>query len=126
MFESIFGRLPFTGETVYEIAKAAQRTLEFPAGASPELRDLLAKMLCHDPAARIALARAAEHPFFAGEGDPVVDVATVPPQMKASSSLVSVAADVCGDDYVLELPPAASSWPALRGHGLRQFPQAAC
>jgi serine/threonine-protein kinase 11 len=126
IFESVFGRLPFTGETVYEIAKASQRTLEFPAGASAELSDLLAKMLCHDPAKRISMAEVAEHPFFAGEGDPVVEVAAASPKMKASNSVVSVAADVCGDDCVLDLPPRPSSWSGLRAYGLRQFPQAVC
>jgi hypothetical protein len=79
-------------------------------------------MLCHDREKRIDMGEVAHHPFFAGEGDPVLEIAAAAPKMKASSSLVFVQADVCVDDCVPGLP-VASSWLGLRGYGPRQFPQ---
>jgi hypothetical protein len=48
MFESLFGRFLFVGETVCEIAHASGNGLEFPESASECGRDLLTKMLCPD------------------------------------------------------------------------------
>jgi serine/threonine-protein kinase 11 len=120
IFENLFGCLPFKGESVYEIvAKAREDTLDVPASASLQLKDLLTKMLCPDPAERIAMADVAVHPFFAGERQPVMELATAPPKMKVSTSLVSVSAEVCDDNYWFALSPISSSWPGRSA--LRQF-----
>jgi serine/threonine-protein kinase 11 len=117
MFESIFGRMPFTGETVYEIANASGVGPDFVEGASEKVKDLLTKMLSPDPERRIGMAEVAGHPFFQGDGQPVVEIVTAPPKMKESKSFVSVAAEVCDDDYLFAIPSVASSWP---GSGVPQ------
>jgi serine/threonine-protein kinase 11 len=121
IFESIFGRLPFSGETVYEIARESRKTVEIPEGASAELADLLTLMLCPDPVERISMADVAAHPFFAGAKQPVIEFQMSPPRMKVSKSLVCVAADVCDDEYRFAKPSQASSWPGPGRMGLRQF-----
>jgi serine/threonine-protein kinase 11 len=126
MFESLFGRLPFTGETVYEIARASGGRLEMPEGSSECVRDLLGRMLCPDPEVRIGMTEVAEHEFFNGEKQPVVEVAIAPPRMKMSKSLVSVEAEVCDDDYLWEPPSVSSSWPGSGRGSLRQFPDYVC
>jgi serine/threonine-protein kinase 11 len=124
LFESLFGRLPFTGETVYEIAQASGAGLEFPESASECVRDLCIKMLCPDPERRIAMADVAAHPFFNGEKQPVVEIGMTPPMMKVSQSLVSVAAEICDDDYLFTMRSVASLWQCPGGG--RQCPLYVC
>jgi serine/threonine-protein kinase 11 len=124
MFESLFGHLPFTGETVYEIAQASCACLEFPETASPEIRDLLTRMLSPDPEKRISMAEVAEHPFFQGDPEPIGEIATAPPRIKPSNSMVVVFAEVCDDDYVLVPPSTAGSWPGAAG--IREFSRFVC
>jgi serine/threonine-protein kinase 11 len=124
IYECVFGRLPFTGETVYEIARASRRAIEFPHSASPELTDLLALMLCPDPEVRITIADVAAHPFFTGADRKVVEFTASPPRMKISTSLVCVEAEVCDDEYHFAHPSISSSWPGRIG--LRQFDPFVC
>jgi serine/threonine-protein kinase 11 len=126
MFESLFGRLPFVGETVYEIAHASGNGLEFPENASECVQDLLTKMLCPDPEKRIGMNDVAEHDFFRGERQKVTEVVTPPPRMKMSKSLVSVEAEVCDEDYLFIPQSVAASWPGPGRIGLRQFPPYVC
>jgi serine/threonine-protein kinase 11 len=116
IYESVFGRVPFEGETVYQIARAAWGEIEL--NGSAELNDLLAKMLCPDPERRISMAEVAEHPFFKGKEEQVLEFQTTPPRMKLSTSLMAVEAEVCDDEYHFVLPSVASSWP---GTGTRRF-----
>jgi serine/threonine-protein kinase 11 len=126
LFESLFGRLPFTGETVYEIAHACSHGPVCPASASEEVRDLLTRMLCPDPEKRIGMAEIARHPWFARPGQPVTEMITAGPKMKTSKSLVSVSAEICDEDYLFVMPPVASSWPGSGRIGLRQFSHFVC
>jgi serine/threonine-protein kinase 11 len=126
IFESLFGHLPFVGETVYAIAQASITSIQFPKSASGEIRDLLTKMLCPDPEKRISIVEMAEHPFFKRNQAPVEEMAISPPRMKPSNSMVTVSAEVCDDNYVLVPPSTAGSWPGAGGMGIRQFPQFVC
>jgi serine/threonine-protein kinase 11 len=124
MFESLFGHLPFGGETIYEIAHASRANIEFPETASVKIRDLLTRMLSPDPEKRISMPEVAAHPFFEGDAEPVGEIRTAPPRIKRSNSTISVAAEVCEDNYVLVPPHTARSWPAPGV--LAQFPRCVC
>jgi serine/threonine protein kinase len=66
LFESAFGRLPFTGDTVYEIAAGIRSNpLAIPDSASAGLGNLLQKMLCVNPNERVSMTEVAAHEFFA-------------------------------------------------------------
>jgi serine/threonine-protein kinase 11 len=117
MFEVLFGRLPFNGETVYEIlANAKQMALEVPTTASDEIRDLLRKMMCPGCDKRISMEEVARHPFFAREKQKVITLAKPSLKKKTSNGMVDVSADVCGDDYDFtpQESTVAGSWPRLR------------
>jgi serine/threonine-protein kinase 11 len=126
IFECVFGRLPFHGETVYEIARATSEAIAFPDAASPDLRDLLTKMMCPDAETRISMRDVAEHPFFAGTNQPVTEFVTSPPRMKMSSSLVCVSAEVWDEDDGVAMPSMAASWPGTGRDALRRFDAFVC
>jgi serine/threonine protein kinase len=61
----VFGKFPFVGGDVFEVAKAALSTpLEQPEGADDELWDLILGMLNPDPAARLDIAQVLAHPWL--------------------------------------------------------------
>jgi serine/threonine-protein kinase 11 len=111
LFECLFGRLPFKGETVYEIARASSSgRLEIPEAASPEVIDLLRKMLRTDPHERITLTEVRAHPWFQGAGWKV-KIPVAPPKMKRSAEIEAVTAEVCGDDYTfVDKQTRSASW----------------
>ncbi|XP_047080661.1 serine/threonine-protein kinase GRIK1-like [Lolium rigidum] len=68
----ITGRYPFLGDTLQETYdKIVNDPVEITADMSPELADLIQRLLCKDPAERITLQAAAEHPWVAGADGPV-------------------------------------------------------
>ncbi|XP_051195527.1 serine/threonine-protein kinase GRIK1 [Lolium perenne] len=68
----ITGRYPFLGDTLQETYdKIVNDPVEITADMSPELADLIQRLLCKDPAERITLQAAAEHPWVAGSDGPV-------------------------------------------------------
>lgn len=68
----ITGCYPFLGDTLQETYdKIVNDPVEITDGMSPELADLLQRLLCKDPSERITLQAAAEHPWVAGADGPV-------------------------------------------------------
>ncbi|EFN56028.1 hypothetical protein CHLNCDRAFT_22745, partial [Chlorella variabilis] len=66
LYESLAGRVPFSGATLPAILRAAARNkyAPLPAGVSGECRDLVAALLRPDPARRITLERGLQHPWL--------------------------------------------------------------
>jgi serine/threonine-protein kinase 11 len=102
IFEAVFGRLPFPGANIFEIAwNVLNRGLIIPATASQPLRDLLEGMLDADPATRLSLEQVRAHVFFAN----AENVATLPveprpaPKIPVSMSFALITASVCDDGY---------------------------
>jgi serine/threonine protein kinase len=61
----VFGKCPFGGRDVFEVARAASCTaLEQPKGADDELWDLIVHMLSPDPAHRFAIGDVVRHPWL--------------------------------------------------------------
>jgi serine/threonine-protein kinase 11 len=97
LYESAFGKLPFGGETVYEvIAQIQAKPVIIPETASPELKDLLEKVLVLNPSERISMEEVLAHPFF-GSGVEIVG--------RSRSGLCLF------DREELELGARPSSWP---------------
>jgi serine/threonine-protein kinase 11 len=114
LYESVFGRLPFHGDSVYEIGAAIrEQPLEVPASASPELRDLLENLLCVDPGARFGMEQLQRHPWFAVAAAEKVAFQGKPVTMKQAKSCVMIPVNVCRDEYsfAIRTERMASSWP---------------
>ncbi|KAI4998370.1 hypothetical protein ZWY2020_053712 [Hordeum vulgare] len=68
----ITGCYPFLGETLQETYdKIVNDAADIPSAVSPQLVDLLERLLCKDPGDRITLEAAAAHPWVAGDEGPV-------------------------------------------------------
>ena len=116
MYEAFFGRLPFVGETVYEIAMNIRNTpLEFGPGASEEFKDLLRHVLCVDPNERYSLDDILNHSFMKQAEEMVhVDCSETKVRMKSSSSMLEVKAEVCDRDFSFASVGGSMSWPGER------------
>ncbi|KAI5020841.1 serine/threonine-protein kinase GRIK1-like [Hordeum vulgare subsp. vulgare] len=68
----ITGKYPFLGETLQETYdKIANDPVEIPGDTSPQLADLMQRLLYKDPGDRMTLQAAAAHPWVAGAEGPV-------------------------------------------------------
>jgi serine/threonine-protein kinase 11 len=64
-YQALFGRLPFLGETVFEVVQdILSRPLVIPDGTDPEVVKLLRGMLCPDPKKRMTVDDVAASDFF--------------------------------------------------------------
>ena len=68
----ITGKYPFLGETLQETYdKIANDPVEIPGDTSPQLADLMQRLLYKDPGDRMTLQAVAAHPWVAGAEGPV-------------------------------------------------------
>lgn len=118
MYEAAFGYVPYSGESIYEIARTIKNSeLHFDDSISDVFRDLLQHVLCVNPAKRYGLDDILAHPFMTKWGDDLVkfNLEAEPIRMKQSRSMVQLDAEVCGSDYSFafsRLPKVESlSWP---------------
>lgn len=68
-----FGTLPFLGGNILEIRDAiVNKDFTVPENTNPDLKDLLAKLLCKDPQQRISMDELRVHPWITNGGkDPL-------------------------------------------------------
>ena len=67
LFVLLFGKLPFFGSNVEEIMSNIQNTsLQFPADADPDWKNLLSQMLNKDPNKRLTAMDLRHHPLLGG------------------------------------------------------------
>ena len=65
LFQMVVGRTPFDADNLPELfEKIGAAQLELPQGLSPELRDLLSRLLCPDEKARISVEEIQRHPWM--------------------------------------------------------------
>jgi serine/threonine-protein kinase 11 len=123
---TIFGCLPFEGESVFEIAATANRhELQIPEAASPELRDLLTGMLAADRSEMISMEEVAKHKWLTQKSE--FSIPAVVPKLKSKSpaSIECISADVCGDDVLFAAEKVViSAWPPVPERGLGRVPMA--
>lgn len=61
----VFASVPFIAESIMEIYDVIRnQPLQFPEGATPELCDLLCRMLDKNPESRITLGKVRKHPWY--------------------------------------------------------------
>jgi serine/threonine-protein kinase 11 len=114
LYETIFGRLPFGGDNVFEIIAAANKfDLQIPDGASRELRHLLAGMLTTLPEDRFSLEDVASHSWFAQADGTALTFPDAAPKTKSSSRVQIVEAEVWKGERMVPAKDTAvsSSWP---------------
>jgi serine/threonine-protein kinase 11 len=122
IYEVAFGRLPFTGNNLYEVGHdIATSDLAIPQTASETLTDLLLKMLNRDPESRLTLDDVKKHPFFdlakenfelPIEPQEVPDIGT--------REVRKISAEVCDNDYIFDRPPTRRTWWGIYGVNKQQ------
>lgn len=66
LYAMVFGTLPFGGDNLPELLnEIVEKELVVPKHVSPELRDLLGRLMTKDPAQRIRLEDVKKHPWLA-------------------------------------------------------------
>ncbi|EAY08243.1 CAMK family protein kinase [Trichomonas vaginalis G3] len=124
LFETLFGKLPFTGENVYEIARTIRKIgLVLPNNISGPLSDLLFGMLNPDPTKRLSLDEVKESSFFKDSSDRFVPPINPvePPKPDNLLPIYQIAASVCDDTFSVASKKNLSisnSWDGLNEHYL--------
>jgi serine/threonine-protein kinase 11 len=132
LYQVTFGRLPFEGESIWEIMRSITQTKLFlPEDCDPVLNDLLLGMMAVDPAERFSVRAVIDHPWFAGAENGVLDLAGFKrplPVMQPGSPVIEIPVRECGDsiDFIppdltfatvlRELPSDESPSPRAQGH----------
>jgi serine/threonine-protein kinase 11 len=116
LYEAAFGKLPYEGDSVYQITWNMSHTpLIIPASASEPLRDLLSRMLEVEPAKRFNLTEVMSHPFISQAPDRftlTIQPRNIP-RMTPAKSMVDIAAVVCGEGFTFARRPRSLSWPEV-------------
>jgi serine/threonine-protein kinase 11 len=114
IFEAAFGDLPYSGTNVYEISwSILHQPLVIPDTASPQIADLLMRMLTSDPSARASVQDVRAHPFIR-DAEPVfhIDEATRPIPSIPQRAVQFISANVCDENYTFVGQQRSVSLPA--------------
>lgn len=122
LFQVIFGELPFTGDTVYEINRdIRQRGLILPHPLSQQLNNLLVGMLNPNAAERLSMKEISESSFFKDAPDRFVPPINPvdPPKPNVSLPVYQINASICDDSFQFSnrgLRTISSSWDNIINH----------
>lgn len=97
-------------ETLKNIARCTYRPL--PAHLSPQLRDLLQRMLCPDPQQRITLEQVAAHPWLQAHGAAASGSGSTPASPAAPASPIAATAADATDHRMEAEAPLPTSYAA--------------
>jgi serine/threonine protein kinase len=101
-FQLLFGRLPFVGDSLFEIVNAIQSDgLAIPEGTDPQIEEVLSGMLTIDPVKRWGIAELLTHPAIAGASDRAQNLPPVPPPRLKDGDAWEVEATVCSEGFLL-------------------------
>lgn len=118
LYQTLFNRLPFEGDTLYEIIRNEMTSkLVIPECSDRAAADLLVEMLEVNPKMRISIAEAMEHPFFAHRSDEAPDFSRLKktiPTPKKRGLVNQIHAKVCNDSLSF-IPPDLTLPTVLRG-----------
>jgi serine/threonine protein kinase len=116
IYQTAFGKLPYSGRNVYEIANSIMnRRLEIPEKASESLKDLLTKMLNVNPTMRLNLEEVRKHRFF----ETATKMMQLPverhqiPEIKKEKEMTTIKACVCDLEYAFMAQSKFNSWSGL-------------
>lgn len=113
LFQAKFRRLPYTGSNVYEIANLIRSTtLEIPDGCSPELKDLISRMLTVNSTERINLNDIMNHGWFKGNiSDAPLQLTRIkPPRPTIEDEILEISAESCIDGNLILDELQSSKW----------------
>jgi hypothetical protein len=127
LFKAVAGRYPFerpgdaAGRAAVQavLARIARAEYEAPPALSPPLRDLLARLLVVDPAARLRLEGALQHPWLAHDAPPTLAACADPatcPCLAAAAAAAAAAGIAPPSEAELRALVAEAARP-LRGLG---------
>jgi serine/threonine-protein kinase 11 len=118
LFQTLFHRCPFDGETVYEIIRSiTQCQLVVPANCSNDLRQLLVGMLARDPQHRMSVRDAMDSPYFTGIDFEKLDFSQLrrkPPKLGLNADITEIEVEDRG--HVLPTLPQEVTLPTLLRH----------
>jgi serine/threonine protein kinase len=106
-YEVVFARLPFEGETMWEIARIAREAqLVRPPDCDPDLWNLIRGMLDINPKTRFVIQQVVNHAYFERVGGPsIVNVPNSPiPRTIDGLKIDQVCGVVCDSDYQFAVP----------------------
>ncbi|KAH0793678.1 CAMK family protein kinase [Histomonas meleagridis] len=108
LYQSFFGKLPFEGESVFEIvAKIKTTSLSIPNGTDPVKVSLLKHMLCVNHLKRFNVYQTLQHPFFDKKSE-TFDASQIEqmerPTVDPNAEIVSIRATVCDDSFSFSRP----------------------
>ena len=108
LYQAFFGKLPYEGESVFEIvAKIKTTPLYIPKGTDPVKVSLLKQMLCVNHIKRFNVYQTLQHQFFANKSEEF-DASLIEqmerPVFDPSSSVISVHATVCDESFSFSRP----------------------
>ena len=116
MYEVFFKKLPFYGETQFEIHRFIKtHELHLPVKVSKDFEHCLRSMLNPNPEQRITLANLISHEFFTQDTkDVTFDLKPIkPPEFDPDQDLNIIMARVCDESYKFSLFKPSSSYPGL-------------
>lgn len=108
LYQTLFGKLPFEGENVFEIvAKIKTTPLPIPDGTDPVKVSLLKGMLCINQLERFNVTRTIQHEFFMKSdgkfnADNIKQVER--PKINQKAQMVQINAKVCDDSFSFARP----------------------
>jgi len=111
LYESLFFKLPFNGETVFEIIRnIRENPLSIPDNASPDVKDVITKMLCIDQDKRLSVQELLNHPYFARPSGLVsIPVANIMyHSSEKSTEIMKYKAEICNNSWSFSRPGLSS------------------
>lgn len=119
LFQTVYKRLPVTGENLYEIANSIRtHPIEIPEGPSEPLRDLLRQMLKVRPQDRISPDGVAQHPFLCNAPHvtklPIKPI--TPPSIDNTLKFNYITATTCDENYSFLKEFKSFSWSGPTGY----------
>jgi serine/threonine protein kinase len=101
-FHLLFRRLPFVGDSLFEIVNVIKRDgLAIPEGTNPQIVEVLSGMLTIDPAKRWGISDLLGHPLIAGAADRAKSLPPVPAPRLRDGAVYPLEATVCSESFSL-------------------------
>jgi serine/threonine protein kinase len=102
LFHLLFQRLPFAGDTLFEIVNAIKlEGFKIPEGTDRGIGEVLTGMLARDPRERWGIQDLLAHPIIAGAADRASNLPAVPSPPMREGDVRELKATVCPDTFSL-------------------------